>query len=191
MKFVKDAGAFAAGVGAHVIAGAVPGGVVGATAIDAEVAAKGNSEQRFWYGLGAVAGGVVDGVAAIGEMGGGVLAAIPSGGLSLAVTAEGVNEAIAATEAVGAGVALMASGAPNGGGGGGGGRRPNKNAGKAVKDILKDKKGSIRNAPLEPGSPSWEDVQNMTWEEIEAAAKADKPGYRTIRKLLTDGRFDK
>jgi hypothetical protein len=31
----------------------------------------------------------------------------------------------------------------------------------------------------------------MTWEEIEAAAKANKTGFQTIKKLLTDGRFDR
>jgi hypothetical protein len=32
---------------------------------------------------------------------------------------------------------------------------------------------------------------DMKWEEINASAKARKPGYDTIRKMLTDGRFDK
>lgn len=31
----------------------------------------------------------------------------------------------------------------------------------------------------------------MTWAEIEAGAKAGLPGYATIRKLLSDSRFDK
>lgn len=29
------------------------------------------------------------------------------------------------------------------------------------------------------------------WEDVDAAAKANKPGFKTIRKLLTDGRFDR
>jgi hypothetical protein len=71
-----------------------------------------------------------------------------------------------------------------------------KNSGPAqgdlrVGDILKNKKGSIKNAPLEKGSPSWEQVQDMTMSEIESGAKDNKPGYRTIRKLLTDSRFNK
>lgn len=82
-----------------------------------------------------------------------------------------------------------------------GGLRPGptstgKNGGPAqgelrVDDILKNKKGSIKNAPLEKGSPSWEQVQNMTMSEIDSGAKANKPGYRTLRKLLTDSRFNK
>jgi hypothetical protein len=31
----------------------------------------------------------------------------------------------------------------------------------------------------------------MTWEEIEAAAKAHKPGFKEIKKLLTDKRWDR
>jgi len=84
-----------------------------------------------------------------------------------------------------AGIVMMMTGSR------GGGHRGDKYSGMKVRDILKLKKGSIRNAPLEPGSPSWDDILDMTWEEIEAAAKADKPGFRTIKKLLTDGRFDR
>jgi hypothetical protein len=32
---------------------------------------------------------------------------------------------------------------------------------------------------------------DKTWEEIESAAKSKQTGYDTIKKLLTDGRFDK
>ncbi|MCE7945822.1 MAG: hypothetical protein DYG88_00160 [Chloroflexi bacterium CFX4] len=60
-----------------------------------------------------------------------------------------------------------------------------------VIEILKRKKGSIKNAPLEAGSPSWDDLQEMTWEDIERGVRNGLPGYRTIRKLLTDRRFDK
>ncbi|MDY6868775.1 MAG: hypothetical protein SVT56_12900 [Chloroflexota bacterium] len=31
----------------------------------------------------------------------------------------------------------------------------------------------------------------MSWEEIEVGAKVNQPGFRVIRKLLTDKRFDK
>lgn len=68
---------------------------------------------------------------------------------------------------------------------------PHQNAGKTVGKILKGKKGSVTNAPLEPGSPSWSDIGAMTWEEIVAQAEADVPGFRTIKKLLGDKRFDK
>ena len=60
-----------------------------------------------------------------------------------------------------------------------------------VSGILKGKKGSIKNAPLPLGSPSWEEIQGLTWAEIEEGVRQGKPGYRTIRKLLTDKRFDR
>jgi hypothetical protein len=31
----------------------------------------------------------------------------------------------------------------------------------------------------------------MTWEEIEDGAEANVPGFKVVRKLLTDKRFDK
>jgi hypothetical protein len=61
----------------------------------------------------------------------------------------------------------------------------------SVRDVLEGKRGSIRNAPLPPGSPAWEDVADMTMSEIRAAARANEPGYKTILKLLTDNRFNK
>jgi hypothetical protein len=61
----------------------------------------------------------------------------------------------------------------------------------SVRDVLQGKLGSIRRAPLPPGSPSWDDISEMTMSEIRAAAKANQPGYKTILKLLTDSRFDK
>ena len=66
-----------------------------------------------------------------------------------------------------------------------------QNAGKTIREILKEKRASIRQAPLEPGSPSWDDILDVPWEEIVARADADEPGYRTIKKLLSGGRFDK
>jgi RHS repeat-associated protein len=66
-----------------------------------------------------------------------------------------------------------------------------KYAGKTVAEILKGKKGSITNAPLEQGAPGWDQIRSQTWEQIESGASAGKPGYKTIKKLLTDGRFDK
>jgi len=72
---------------------------------------------------------------------------------------------------------------------GGGGRRwlPED----LVDDVLKAKKGSIQRAPLPPGSPGWNEIRRMTMGEIEAGAKANAPGYRTILKLLQDRRFDR
>jgi hypothetical protein len=66
-----------------------------------------------------------------------------------------------------------------------------KNVGKTVREILKKKRAGIRQAPLEPGSPSWDDILDMPWEEVVEKAEADEPGFRTIKKLLSGGRFDK
>ena len=63
--------------------------------------------------------------------------------------------------------------------------------GMTVREIFKKKKARICRAPLDPGSPSWDDIAEWTWEEVDAAAKARKTGFETIRKLLTDGRYDK
>jgi hypothetical protein len=90
--------------------------------------------------------------------------------------------------------ACMTNSGPSGGGGGGGSGASgsgHKYSGKTVAEILKGKKASIKNAPLEPGSPTWENIQNVKWEDIDRSAKAGKTGYNTIRKLLTDTRFDK
>lgn len=65
------------------------------------------------------------------------------------------------------------------------------NAGRTVAEILTGKRGSIRQAPLEAGSPSWDDIGSMMWEEVVRRAAADEPGFRTIEKLLSDRRFDK
>lgn len=61
----------------------------------------------------------------------------------------------------------------------------------SVKEILKHKKGSIKNAPIEKGGPSWDEIQNMTIDEINKNAQKGIPGFKTIRKLLTDKRFDR
>jgi hypothetical protein len=60
-----------------------------------------------------------------------------------------------------------------------------------VSDVLKGKKGSIKQAPLPPGSPSWEDLLDKKMSDIETGANENRPGYKEIRKLLRDKRFDK
>jgi hypothetical protein len=60
-----------------------------------------------------------------------------------------------------------------------------------VREILRRKKGSIRNAALGPGSPSWDDIVDLTWEEITRRAKNREPGYKTFKKLLSAGEYDK
>jgi hypothetical protein len=68
---------------------------------------------------------------------------------------------------------------------------PHRFAGLRVSVILKQKLSSIIRAPLPKGSPNWEEFTRMTWEEIEVGAQANRPGFRIIRKLLTDRRFDR
>jgi hypothetical protein len=63
--------------------------------------------------------------------------------------------------------------------------------GQKVADILKRKKASIKQARLPQGSPDWDSFMEMTWEEIEVGARANRPGFKVVRKLLTDKRFDK
>jgi hypothetical protein len=64
-------------------------------------------------------------------------------------------------------------------------------AGMTVRQVLLLKKGSVRSAPLPPGSSSWDDVLDLVWEEIDEAARRNVPGFKTIRKLLADQRFDR
>jgi hypothetical protein len=66
-----------------------------------------------------------------------------------------------------------------------------KFSGMTVAEILRQKKASVRTAPLPAGSPEWDDLELMSWEEIDAGAKANEPGLKTVRKLLTDRRFDR
>lgn len=60
-----------------------------------------------------------------------------------------------------------------------------------VGNALKGKKGSIKNAPLPAGAPSWGEIKDLPLAEIDRRAKAGKPGYKAIKKLLTDKRFNK
>ena len=60
-----------------------------------------------------------------------------------------------------------------------------------IGDILKGKRGSIKNAALPQGSPTWDEIQDLTWEEVEDGARQGKIGFRTIKKLLSNSRFDK
>jgi hypothetical protein len=65
------------------------------------------------------------------------------------------------------------------------------NTGKTVREILKKKQGTIKQAALDPGSPSWDDIMDVPWEEIVRKAARRVTGYPTIKKLLGDKRFDK
>jgi hypothetical protein len=66
-----------------------------------------------------------------------------------------------------------------------------KYAGMTVGDILRRKKASVRSAPLPPGTPPWGELEVMVWEDVDLAARSNQPGFRMIRKLLTDSRFDR
>jgi hypothetical protein len=65
------------------------------------------------------------------------------------------------------------------------------NTGKTVDEILVEKRAEILRAPLDRGSPSWDDIRGLTWEEVDEMAKKRRPGFRTIRKLLSNRRYDK
>ena len=67
----------------------------------------------------------------------------------------------------------------------------NDNMNKTVAEILKSKKGSIKNAPLPPGGPHWNDILKKTLKEIKSLAQKGKKGYKEIYKLLTDARFNR
>jgi hypothetical protein len=60
-----------------------------------------------------------------------------------------------------------------------------------VVDILRHKKASIKQARLPQGSPDWDEFSRMTWEQVEDGARTNRPGFKVVRKLLTDKRFDK
>ncbi|MFO0845229.1 MAG: hypothetical protein U0797_23080 [Gemmataceae bacterium] len=64
-------------------------------------------------------------------------------------------------------------------------------ADKTVAGILTEKKGSVKNAPLGHGGPNWDDIMDLTWEEVVDRAKRRVPGYKTIKKLLASKEYDK
>ena len=66
-----------------------------------------------------------------------------------------------------------------------------KYAGKTVAEILKAKRASIKDAALGEGSPSWDEILNLPWEEVVERAKKREPGFGTIKKLLSKGEYDK
>ena len=66
-----------------------------------------------------------------------------------------------------------------------------KNMDKTVQEILQTKQGRIRQAPLPPGGPNWDDILQKTLKEIKELAKKNAKGYKEIYKLLTDGRCNR
>ena len=65
-----------------------------------------------------------------------------------------------------------------------------KFSGLKVADILKQKKGGIKQARLSKDSPSWDEFSRMAWEQIEGGARANRLGFKIVRKL-SDKRFDR
>ncbi len=63
--------------------------------------------------------------------------------------------------------------------------------GKKVGDVLKTRKGSIQNTPKPPGTPGWDTIRDLTMAEILRRAQKGETGFKTILKLLNDGRFKK
>lgn len=60
-----------------------------------------------------------------------------------------------------------------------------------VREILKRKRASIKKAPLEPGAPTWDEIERMTWGQILDGDKQGKPGFRMIKKLLQKKEYDR
>ncbi len=64
--------------------------------------------------------------------------------------------------------------------------------GYTVAEILrKFKRGSIKQVPLPAGSPSWDDIMDLKWEEVLRRARSRMKGFRIFKKLLLQPRFDK
>ena len=64
-------------------------------------------------------------------------------------------------------------------------------SGQTVAEILQFKKARIKNAPLPKGSPSWDEILNLTWEEIEERKQRGESGFKTFHKLLKSKEYDK
>ena len=60
-----------------------------------------------------------------------------------------------------------------------------------VQDILSTKVARITRCALPKGSPGWDQIRGMTMQEVIAGAKANRPGYKTLLKLLTDSSYNR
>jgi RHS repeat-associated protein len=152
-----------------------------------------------YTGIGAVVGGlggggVGGGVGFIAGLLGGPTAILTGGAGVVAGAAVGSVAGAGVGAVIGNGVVTLIEGPPDiydsmsearrqGGGGDGGSR--------TVREILAGKRASVRRAELDPGSPSWDDILDLTLDEIDARARQNLPGYKTFWKLLTSKRFDK
>lgn len=68
---------------------------------------------------------------------------------------------------------------------------PTNGENETVRQILRRKKGTIKEPGLERGSPSWDEILDETWAEIKEKAARRVPGYKTFRKLLSDSEYQK
>lgn len=66
-----------------------------------------------------------------------------------------------------------------------------KYAGMLLSEVLRLKKASVRNAPLPPGTPPWRELESLTWEQLDEGARQNRAGFKMVRKLLSDQRFDR
>ncbi len=66
-----------------------------------------------------------------------------------------------------------------------------KCSGPKIAEILAYKKGSVKQAQLPEGSLDWNTFCMMTWEQLAVGARENRTGFKVVRKLLTDKRFDK
>jgi hypothetical protein len=55
-------------------------------------------------------------------------------------------------------------------------------SGMTVAEILKKKKASIKDAALEPGSPSWDEILSMTWGRDPEERQAQEAGFQDIQE---------
>jgi len=160
---INDPGGVAAAIGGTALAGISSAGDGLGVALDAT-------------GVGAVAGVPLNVISTAGVVAGAGIAA--AGVRSITRDAVGPDRVTMMQ-------ANKGSGGSGGSGGGGGADDP------TVSDVLKNKLGSIRRAPLPKGSPSWNDIADMNMSQIKAAADNNEPGFKTIFKLLNDNRFNK
>jgi len=134
-----------------------------------------------------VAAVIIGATACVASVGCGLAVLGVAGGGSVMVGS--MTAGVAATAIVGGGIAgsldIMAQKANDGKSG------SNCPDDETVTSVLRGKLGSIKRKALDPGSPSWSDIGDMSIDQVRAAAKANQPGFRTILKLLQDRRFNK
>lgn len=55
-----------------------------------------------------------------------------------------------------------------------------------MRDILKEKRATINKAPLQPGSPGWDEIQTMTWGDS-VKVEFFEDGEIEIERFVTTG----